>query len=98
MKVKPIHSARPGVLPLHDDHLVAAVRRHLRPRHHHHPQHDGRHSKIPRDAQLGQGVHDAGMCDTGRIAIVVAKITEMALGCVNTAGRVFNSTFAFNTS
>ena len=49
-----------GVLPVHDDSVVAAVRGDLRPRHHHHPQHDGCHGEVPRDAQLGQGVHDAG--------------------------------------
>ena len=88
LKLKPIQFANQGVLPLHDDHLLAAVRRHLRPRHHHHPQHDGRHRKVPRDAQLGQGVHDAGMGPRAN-RNHYAKISEMAQGCVNTTGRVF---------
>ena len=35
-----------GVLPVHDDHLQPAVRRHLRSRDHHHPQHDPGEEKL----------------------------------------------------
>ena len=35
-----------GVLPVHDDHLQPVVRRHLRTRDHHHPQHDPGEAKL----------------------------------------------------
>ena len=39
---------------LHDDRLLPPLRRHLRARDDHHPQHDPRHGQVPRHAGRGQ--------------------------------------------
>ena len=43
---------------LHDDRLLPPLRRHLRARDDHHPQHDPGHGQVSRDAGRGEGVHD----------------------------------------
>ena len=48
-----------AVLPFPNDHILPALRLHLWPRHHHHPQHDPCRRQVPRHAQQRQGVHGA---------------------------------------
>ena len=56
------------VLPFPNDHLLLALRLHLRPRDHHHPQHDPRRRQVPRHAQQRQGVHGPQRGDDHKIS------------------------------